>query len=127
MWGARGHLDTRLEESRIAVELAPSWPMAHIYLGDTLCRLHRPEEAWSHYVDGFEIADNESSLIALALQCLWDEKGLTPHQDELLALGEKHPGSWLDYLAKDIVNNGTEHNGVEPKYRPRGYNEGPKD
>jgi hypothetical protein len=23
--------------------------------------------------------------------------------------------------------NGTEHGGVKPKYRPRGYNEGPKD
>jgi hypothetical protein len=26
----------------------------------------------------------------------------------------------------DIVNNGDKHNGVQPKYRPRGYNEGPK-
>src|SRR4029077_18412053 len=58
MWGARGHLDTRLEESNIAVGLAPKWPMAHIYLGDTLCRLHRPEDALPHYIDGFKLADN---------------------------------------------------------------------
>src|SRR6185295_19649501 len=63
MWGARGHLDTRLDESIIAVELAPMWPMAHIYLGDTLCRLHRPHEAWLHYVEGFKLADNDPNLI----------------------------------------------------------------
>ena len=38
-----------------------------------------------------------------------------------------HPGSWVEYLGKDILENGEEHNGVDPKYRPRGYNEGPKD
>jgi hypothetical protein len=127
MWGARGHLDTRLAESRIAVELAPKWPMAHVYLGDTLCRLHRAEEAWPHYLNGFKLAENEPNLIALALQCLWDEKGIAQHQTELTALGSEHPGSWLDYLAKDIVENGEEHHGVDPKYRPRGYNEGPKE
>jgi protein O-mannosyl-transferase len=30
-------------------------------------------------------------------------------------------------LAKDTANNGNEHGGVNPKYRPRGYNEGPKE
>jgi hypothetical protein len=127
MWGARGHLETRLEESRIAVRLAPSWPMAHIYLGDTFCRLHRTAEAWPHYVDGFKLAPNDSNLIALSLQCLWDEEAIEGHSNELVALGDAHAGTWLDYLAKDIVHNGTEHGGVEPKYRPRGYNEGPKD
>ena len=29
--------------------------------------------------------------------------------------------------AEDILEHGEEHNGVDPKYRPRGYNEGPKD
>ena len=127
MWGARGHLDTRLEESIIAVDLAPSWPMAHIYLGDTLCRLHRPHEAWPHYVDGFKLADNDPNLISLALQCLWDEGGFKAHETDLLALAEEHPDTWLDFLAKDVVNNGVEHGGVNAKYRPRGYNEGPKE
>lgn len=127
MWGARGHLETRLEENRIALELAPQWPMASIYLGDTLCRMHRPEEAWPHYVRGFTLADNDPNLIALALQCLWDESDVLPHKDELVKLGDARPGSWLDFLAKDIVENGTEHGGVDPKYRPRGYNEGPKE
>jgi hypothetical protein len=127
MTGARGHLDTRLEESWIAVRLAPSWPMAHIYLGDTFCRLHRTGEAWPHYVDGFKLAPNDSNLIALSLQCLWDEGAIDGHSDELMALGDEHSGTWLDYLAKDIVQHGAEHGGVEPKYRPRGYNEGPKD
>jgi hypothetical protein len=127
MWGARGHLDTRLEESRIAVALAPQWPMAHIYLGDTLCRLHRSEEAWPYYLQGFKLADNEPNLIALALQCLWDENAFHAHEDELLALADQHPDTWLDFLAKDVANNGAEHGGVHPKYRPRGYNEGPKE
>jgi hypothetical protein len=127
MWGARGHLDTRLDESRIAVALAPQWAMAHVYLGDTLCRLHRPDEAWPSYVEGFKLADNEPNLIALALQCLWDENAFHAHEEALLELAEKRPDTWLDFLAKDIANNGTEHGGVNPKYRPRGYNEGPKE
>jgi hypothetical protein len=127
MWGARGHLDTRLSESSIAVGLAPKWAMAHIYLGDTLCRLHRAEEAWPHYVEGFRLADNDPNLIALALQCLWDEDAFSAHEDELLALADAHPESWLDFLAKEVSRSGTEHGGVDPKYRPRGYNEGPKE
>jgi hypothetical protein len=127
MWGARGHLDTRLDESRIAVNLAPQWPMAHVYLGDTLCRLHRPDEAWPSYVQGFKLADNEPNLIALALQCLWDEGAFHSHEEELLELAEQHGETWLDFLAKDTANNGNEHGGVNPKYRPRGYNEGPKE
>jgi hypothetical protein len=127
MWGARGHLDTRLDESRIAVALAPQWAKAHIYLGDTLCRLHRPDEAWPSYIEGFKLADNEPNLIALALQCLWDENAFHAHEQELLELADKRPDTWLDFLAKDIANNGSEHGGVNPKYRPRGYNEGPKE
>lgn len=102
-------------------------PMAHIYLGDTLCRLHRAEEAWPHYKNGFELAPGDPNLIALALQCLWDESALENHRDELTTLADKHPGSWLAYLAHDTLNNGEKHEGVDPKYRPRGYNEGPKE
>lgn len=126
MWGARGRLDTRLEANGIALELAPDWPMANIYLGDTLCRLHRPEEAFAHYRRGFELAPNESNLIALALQCLWDEGAIETHREELTRLAEEHRESWLSYLVTDILHNGEEHGGVEPRYRPRGYNEGPR-
>jgi hypothetical protein len=129
MWGARGRLDIRLEENTIAAELAPKWPMAHIYLGDTLCRMHRPDEAWPHYVKGFELAPGDPNLIALSLQCLWDESGLEQHRDELTEMSDAHPGSWLAYLAMDTLRYGKDHNppGVDPKYRPRGYNEGPKE
>jgi tetratricopeptide (TPR) repeat protein len=138
MKGARGDLEARLDANRTAYELAPQWPMASIYLGDTLCRLHRSEEAWPHYLRGFELAPNDVNLIGLALQCLWDEKAVQDAGDaggqshvklraELEAGGAKHPGSWLDYLAKDLLEHGEEHKGVDPKYRPRGYNEGPKD
>lgn len=127
MVGARGDLDERLRENRRALEIAPKWPMAHVYLGDTLCRLHRPAEAWPAYARGFELGPNDPNLIALALQCLWDEKWIESKREELLAMSERHPGSWLAYLASDIVHNGKEHGGVQPKYRPRSYDGGPKD
>lgn len=126
MVGARGDLEERLVANKRALELAPKWAMAHIYLGDTLCRLHRPEEAWPNYVRGFELGPNDPNLIGLALQCLWDEKDIIPHQEELLAAAEAHPGSWLAYLASDIVYNGKQYNGVQKKYRPRSYDGGPK-
>ncbi|MCA9639090.1 MAG: tetratricopeptide repeat protein, partial [Myxococcales bacterium] len=126
MLGARGFMEQRLVEGKKAMELAPEWPMAHIYYGDALCRMRRAEEAWPHYKRGFELNPADQNLISLALQCLWDEKAWEPHKQELLDLADKNPGSWLAFLARDLVYNGEKHNGVDPKYRPRGYNEGPK-
>jgi hypothetical protein len=130
MLGARGDLEGRLVSNDVALLLAPQWPMASVYEGDTLCRLHRPQEAMPHYLRGFELGPNDLSLIALGLQCLWDEKLIVdeeaPARAELQELGDKYPGSWLSYLVNDIVENGQEFQGVNPKYRPRGYNEGPK-
>ncbi|MEP7123175.1 MAG: tetratricopeptide repeat protein [Byssovorax sp.] len=127
MKGARGDLETRLVESKKALELAPKWPMAFIYTGDTLCRLHRSGEAWPYYQKGFDEGPNELSLIALALGCLHDEKELMTHEDELRALAAAHEGSWIAYLAIDTLQNHEKNNGVDPKYKPRGYNEGPKE
>jgi protein O-mannosyl-transferase len=137
MWGARGRLDIRLDANRTALELAPEWPMAHVYLGDTLCRMHRPEEAWPHYEKGFQLAENDPNLLSLGLQCMWDEqipdgeggqiRSFKKHEEELVRMADARPGTWLAYLAKDVAYNGEKHNGVDPKYRPRGYNEGPKD
>ncbi len=126
MKGARGDLETRLVESKIALELAPQWPMAHVYTGDTLCRMHRPDEAWPHYRSGFDLGPNERSLIALALQCLWDEERIPTYEEGLRALATKHPGSWVEFLVNDVLRDGEKHQGVQPKYRPRGYNEGPR-
>ena len=129
MQGARGSLEIRLESNREALDLAPDWPMANIYYGDTLCRLHRPLEAWPYYAHGFDLAANDSNLIALGVQCLWDENALgedSALRRELGELGDKHYGSWLAYIANDLVTNGEAFHGVDPKYRPRGYNEGPK-
>ena len=127
MKGARRDLQTRLVESKKALELAPKWPMAHVYTGDTLCRMNRAAEAWPHYKDGFEKGPNELSLIALALQCLYDEKELMNHEDELRNLARDNEGTWIAYLAIDTLNNHEKNKGVDPKYRPRGYNEGPKE
>jgi tetratricopeptide (TPR) repeat protein len=127
MLGARGKLDERLKINAEAMRLAPQWPMAHVYYGDTLCRLKRAEEAWPHYLRGFELAPNDLNLIALGLQCAWEEKIIDKHKDELIALSEAHPGSWLAYLGTDLVYNGVTNGGVQKKYRPRAYDEGPKD
>lgn len=126
MLGARQRLNERLVEGAAAIRLAPEWPMASVYQGDTLCRLNRLAEAWPHYRRGFELGPNEPNLISLGLQCLWDHQQIEPHRAELLALADKHPGSWLSYLGNDILENGETYKGVQPKYRPRGYNEGPK-
>ncbi len=127
MVGARGQLEERLKANQRALALAPQWPMAHVYLGDTLCRMHRAGQAWTHYAHGFELAPNDPNLIALGLQCLWDEKAIEPHKEELLDMSERNPGSWLAFLASDIVYNGQQFGGVQRKYRPRAYDEGPKD
>jgi hypothetical protein len=127
MLGARGDLAQRLIESERARRLAPQWPMAHVYLGDTLCRMQRSAEAWPHYRRGFELGPNESNLIALGLQCLWDQQQFLPHQAELEELTARFPSSWLDYLVTDTIANGVQHGGVDKKYRPRGYDEGVAD
>lgn len=127
MLGARGRLQDRLVENRRAMEIAPGWPMAHVYYADTLCRLNRVEEAWPHYRDGFALAPNDRNLLALGLQCLWDHRDFAPHEQDLLALSDQHLGTWLSYLSRDLVANGVQNGGVDKKYRPRGYNEGPGD
>ena len=144
MLGARGDLNGRLASNQVAYELAPQWPMASIYLGDTLCRLHRAPESIEDYLRGFDLAPNDMNLIALGVQCLWDERVISkidpedaegkkivpaPEADvsvKLTALGAKHPGSWLTFIMEDTLRAGGTQNGVNPKYRPRGYNEGPK-
>jgi hypothetical protein len=126
MVGARGHLEQRLEANRRALEIAPNWPMANVYYGDTLCRMKKPDAAWPHYKTGFELAPNDSNLIALGLQCMWDQNAVESRESELLELASRHTGSWLALLATELVYYGKEHNGIQPKYRPRSYNEGPK-
>jgi hypothetical protein len=141
MLGARGQLQERLKYNGIAKELAPKWPMAHIYYGDTLCRLAarpesgppdaaarlaRAERAVPHYLEGFRLAPNDPNLVSLALQCMWDEKIFLPHRQELTDLAAEHPGSWLAFLVTDTLESGDKNNGVQKKYRPRSYDEGPK-
>ena len=129
MLGARGDLNGRLVSNKVALDLAPAWPMANVYEGDTLCRLHRAPEALPHYLRGFSLASNDLNLVALGIQCLWDEHQLEEDsfaRNELQQLADQYPGSWLKYLVDDTLASGTEYGGVNPKYRPRGYNEGPK-
>jgi hypothetical protein len=139
MLGARGQLQERLRYNEIARKLAPDWAMAHVYYGDTLCRLAATipatlgerrlaaaERALPHYLKGFALAPNDPNLISLGLQCMWEEKIALPHRQELSDLGDEHPGSWLSYLVSDTLENGEKNGGVQKKYRPRSYDEGPK-
>lgn len=143
MLGARGQLKERLKYNQIAQNLAPNWAMAHIYYGDTLCRLagaadppapkpdaeqrrSRSELAFPHYMKGFALAPNDPNLISLALQCMWEEKMVVPHAMQLSELAAEHPGSWLAFLVSDTLENGEKNGGVQKKYRPRSYDEGPK-
>jgi hypothetical protein len=128
MLGARGDLPGRLASNAVALELAPKWPMASVYMGDTLCRMHRSSEAVPHYIQGFSLGPADLGLIALGLGCLWDEHQLSDPslRSRLQDLADQYPGSWLKYLVDDTLANGDEYHGVNPKYRPRGYNEGPK-
>ena len=127
MLGTRNRMQERLEQGALAQKLAPAWPMAHVYQGDTLCRMKRYDEAFPEYMRGFKLGQNEPNLISLGLQCLWDGKHIKDHEDELLKVAaEADSHSWLNFLIVDIVNDGDKYNGVQPKYRPRGYNEGPK-
>jgi protein O-mannosyl-transferase len=143
MLGARGQLQERLRINAIAKQLAPDWAMGHIYYGDTLCRLAnvadppstkpdpakrlaRAERAVPHYLKGFALGPNDPNLIALAMQCMWEEKIFLPHRQELSDLGDEHPGSWLAFLVSDMLENGEKNAGVQKKYRPRSYDEGPK-
>src|SRR5258706_3020276 len=101
-------LDARLEATRRAVALAPSWPMGNVYLGDTLCLMGRVREAWPYYAIGFSRGPEQRDLVALGLQCLWEKGALTPQSSlwpELAALGHAHPGSWLDILSADLPAN----------------------
>lgn len=127
MAGARGMMEVRLMHSHISRNLAPKWAMAHVYTGDTLCRMGRPDEAWPHYARGFEIGPNEKGLVSLALQCLFDTKKLKEHEAELRAMSAENPGSWLAHLAIDTLDNGDKQGGVQREAKGRGYNEGPKD
>ena len=79
MLGTRNRMNERLREGAIAQRLAPNWPMAHVYQGDTLCRMKRYDEAFPEYARGFKLGENEPNLIALGLQCLWDGKQIKKH------------------------------------------------
>jgi tetratricopeptide (TPR) repeat protein len=126
MLGARGRMEQRLEYTKRAIDIAPDWPMANVYYADALCRRERNDEAWPYYRRGFELGPNEANLIALGLQCLWDKGRVPALEHELAGLGAKARGSWLEFLVRDLLDNGKKYDGVQPRYRPRSYDEGPK-
>jgi predicted TPR repeat methyltransferase len=118
----------RLALTRHAVELAPEWPMANVYLGDSLCLMGRVGEAWPHYAKGFSLGPRERDLVAMGLQCMWDHGALAPASPlwaGLNALGNAHPDTWLDVLVQDVRAHGAVQGGVDPRYKARAFDEGP--
>jgi tetratricopeptide (TPR) repeat protein len=123
MLGARNDAQGRIAATRRSVELAPKWPMAHVYLGDALCRAGRAKEGIPHYVRGFELAPDHKETAALALQCLWQAGEFERAKPELLRAAAADPNGWLGFLLREVSLHGAENDGVPKAYRPRGYNE----
>ena len=120
--GARGDLAARLAENEEALRLAPNWPMANVYEGDVLCRLRRTREGLPYFLRGFSLAPNDEHLVAAGLQSLWDAHQFevdSPVPGDLEELADHHPGTWLAYLVRDTVENGTQRRGVDRRYLPR--------
>ncbi|MBK7583153.1 MAG: hypothetical protein IPI67_23510 [Myxococcales bacterium] len=127
MVGAHNNdLAKRLELNGEAKRLAPQWPMAHVYYGDTLCRMNKPEDALPHYVTGFELGPKRSQPDCAGHAVFVGPQGDRGSPRRAARSGGETPGSWLNYFAIEIVYRGEEHKGIEKKYRPRGYDEGPK-
>jgi len=123
MLGARGDAAGRIAATRRSVELAPKWPMAHVYLGDALCRAGRAREGIPHYVRGFELEPDHKETAALALQCLWQAGEFEHARPELQRAAAADPNGWLGFLLREVSLHGAENGGVPKAYRPRGYNE----
>lgn len=121
--GARGDEEGRLRQVRRAVALAPKWGLAHVYLGDALCRGAAPEAALPHYLRGLAISPNSRALAALSLQCLWVKREFERAYDPLKRVAARAEGGWLDYLLEQVAQHGDENGGVPPAYRAPGYDQ----
>jgi len=78
--GARAHLEERRPPTPWHSTWHPEWPMANVYLGDTLVRMHRPDEGWPYYNANSSLPPTIKYLVALPCQCLWGRKK-TPERD----------------------------------------------
>ncbi len=120
MKGTRGDLEARRLLTEEAIERAPSWSMAHVYLGDVLCRQNQLEVARPAYLRGLELDPNSKALSALALQCIWDHGAYPRYRPVLSRIARE--GSWLAYLMYELDESGEENRGLPSMYRPQGYN-----
>ena len=120
MLGARGDLPGRLRSNDVALGLAPEWPMANVYEGDTLCRMHRAPEALPHFVRGFRLGPNDLGLIALGLQCLYDEQMLAGRRPPPVASCKTPPMREFPWFVAQVprrrhpLEHGEEYKGVNP-------------
>lgn len=125
MLGARGDLDARLLWNQRALQLAPDWAMANVYLGDVWCRKGDLEKARSPYLSGLRRAVNSKELTALALQCIWESGAYPAYRSALGALVTDGTNTWLSYFLYELDENGERNGGLPLRYRPLGYNRAP--
>lgn len=113
-WTYQQAQEARLVENKEAARLWPTWDMAVVYVGDTLCQLNRMDEAWEWYVKGFRLAPANTGLIALGLQCMSDHNALLGKEKEVLALADEPEirASWLAYLLRDTLDRERKCRGV---------------
>jgi tetratricopeptide (TPR) repeat protein len=125
MLGARGDLDARERLTRKALELAPKWDLAQIYLADVLCRKNQMTQAKPYYLAGLKQARQSRPLVTLALQCIWDRGAYPTYRSELHAIAASAPHSWLVYLLYELDEHGVANAGIPQRYRQSGYNRAP--
>lgn len=125
MLGARGDLDARERLTRKALELAPKWDLAQIYLADVLCRKNQMTRAKPYYSAGLKQAPQSRPLVTLALQCIWDRGAYPAYRNELDAIAANAPHSWLAYLLYELDEHGVANAGIPQRYRQSGYNRAP--
>lgn len=104
MWVPLGRHDLRLEPNLEALELAPEWPKANVYLGDTLCHLQRFDEAWEPIIRGLRLDPEGEHLITMGLRCLLHSRLLVQRKSELSALAREYPETWLSHYIDNILN-----------------------
>lgn len=126
MLGARGDLEGRLFWTKRALDLAPDWSMAHVYLGDVWCRKRDLRAAEAPYLLGLKLAINNKDLTALALQCIWDSGSYSHYRPKLQALTNPQENTWLRYFLYELDEHGVKNAGIPQQYRPLGYNRAPE-
>lgn len=84
--------EASLYEFKRAERTAPNDPVVHYYMGSSLARLNRADEALDHFKRAFELAPPNSKIKALAAQALSGISHLTAPQEKMQPLAQVSKG-----------------------------------